>query len=230
MDDIYHNETYLKHNPTWHQEDSPWKAAYIRQILRKNGVEGNRVCEIGCGAGEILNQLYDISPETTRFYGYELSEVAFRLCEPKAKERLRYYNSDPLILTDQIFDVALVIDVFEHIADYFEFLKDVKRLATYKVFHIPLELSAQSIIRSTPLLDSRHQLGHLHFFTKDLAVDSLCCAGYEIIDCCYTNAAFDLPKKLRTKFLNLPRWLLYKISPDLCSRIFGGFSLMVLAR
>lgn len=230
MESIYTDRTYLEHNPTWHQEDSPWKAAKIQALLRRNGVALTEVCEIGCGAGEILNQLYKTSPQTSRFYGYELSEIAYQLCLPKSKDRLTFYHSDPLTTANRVFDVALIIDVFEHVQDFIGFIKDVKHLATFKVFHIPLELSAQSVIRSSPLLGSRHRLGHLHFFTKDLALDSLRQAGYDIVDYCYTNAAFDLPKKLRTKLLNLPRRVLYSISPDICSRILGGFSLLVLAR
>ena len=51
--EMYLDGTYLEHKPTWHVEDSPWKAKQIHTILSKNNIKPNTVCEVGCGAGEI---------------------------------------------------------------------------------------------------------------------------------------------------------------------------------
>jgi len=57
--EIYTEEkgNYLENNPTWHIEDSPWKAKQIFKMLNKNSINPKSIAEIGCGAGEILNQL-----------------------------------------------------------------------------------------------------------------------------------------------------------------------------
>src|SRR3954447_10713433 len=75
---IYSNAEYLASNPTWHVEDSPWKAQKIYEILRRNNLKPSRIAEIGCGAGEILVQLKVHLPESS-FVGYEMSEQAFAL-------------------------------------------------------------------------------------------------------------------------------------------------------
>src|SRR5213075_586346 len=54
---IYQSGEYLDKNPTYHVEDSAWKARQIFQMIEKNRVKPASVCEVGCGAGEILKQL-----------------------------------------------------------------------------------------------------------------------------------------------------------------------------
>ena len=46
------------------------------------------------------------------------------------------------------YDVLLVIDVFEHVPDYLGFIEKLRQKADLKVFHIPLDLSVSSIVRS----------------------------------------------------------------------------------
>ncbi len=36
MTHIYEDGKYLDNNPLWHEEDSPWKAKWIRGIIEKN--------------------------------------------------------------------------------------------------------------------------------------------------------------------------------------------------
>ena len=53
---LYRDGQYLAANPGWHAEDSPWKAAQTLQMFRRNRLSPKTVCEVGCGAGEILKQ------------------------------------------------------------------------------------------------------------------------------------------------------------------------------
>lgn len=54
---IYTDGKYLQENPTWHLEDSPWKAEHILRMMQKNQLMPRSICEVGCGAGGILQQL-----------------------------------------------------------------------------------------------------------------------------------------------------------------------------
>ncbi|HVQ39324.1 MAG TPA: hypothetical protein VMS31_17425, partial [Pyrinomonadaceae bacterium] len=54
---IYQTGEYVERNPTYHVEDSPWKAQHILSLMQKNALQPRTICEIGCGAGEILRQL-----------------------------------------------------------------------------------------------------------------------------------------------------------------------------
>ncbi len=73
-DYVEKNSKYLNNNPTWHEEDSPWKAKQVVKMLSRNKLDINSIVEVGCGVGEILNQLYQILPNNIVFH------------------RLRYFN------------------------------------------------------------------------------------------------------------------------------------------
>ena len=68
----YHDGDYLKQNPTWDAEDSPWKAQKIRKILSANDIEPKTIAEIGCGAGEVLKELWKSYGGNVSCVGYEI--------------------------------------------------------------------------------------------------------------------------------------------------------------
>jgi hypothetical protein len=230
MDETYKDGAYKSSNPTWHVEDSPWKARQIETILRRNNVPTKTICEVGCGAGEILVQLQRTFP-SSQFFGYEISPQAFSLSQGRANARLQLHLKDLLTEQDAHFDVVLAIDVFEHIEDYLGFLKSLRTRGTFKVFHIPLDLSVQSLVRVTPILQHRKSVGHLHYFFKETAIETLQDCGYEIIDYLYTPRRLELPDlSLGAQLLKFPRQLLFSINADFAVRTLGGYSLLVLAR
>jgi cyclopropane fatty-acyl-phospholipid synthase-like methyltransferase len=228
---IYTKGDYLENNPTWHLEDSTWKAEQILNIIKKNNLQPLSVCEVGCGSGEILNQLYLKLPDNRDFIGYEISPQAFQLCQEKNKDRLKFKLGNLIQEEDVFFDLLLCIDVFEHIEDYFTFLRSLRKKAQYKIFHIPLDLSVSSVLRSTPILRARQNVGHLHYFSKETAIATLKETGYEICDYFYTASSIGLPvKHFRTLLGNFPRKVFYSLNQDIAVRLLGGYSLLVLAR
>jgi len=231
LENIYTTGEYLKNNPTWHSEHSPWKARQILKIITKNKIEPHSICEVGCGVGEILNQLYLIMSDDVLFDGYEISPQAFELSQCKKKDRLRFYLKDFIENDSSFFDVVLAIDVVEHVEDYIGFLRKLRNRGMYKVFHFPLDMSLQKLLRVKPLLRGRYDVGHLHYFTKETALATLRDVGYEIIDCFYTGSTVELPVRSCKQFLmKLPRKLMFKISKDVTVRVFGGYDLLVLTR
>jgi hypothetical protein len=96
--------------------------------------------------------------------------------------------------------------------------------------HFPLDLSALSVLRERPLLLVRDKVGHLHYFTRGLALSLLQESGFEIIEARYTGAALDMPQRfLKTRVAGVGRRLVYTINHDLGARLLGGETLMVLA-
>ena len=226
---IYTDGTYLRNNPDWHTDDSAWKAAHIAKLLARHGVKPNTVCEIGCGAGEILRNLATHLEPRTKFFGYEISPDAYQLCARKSGGNFAFRLAN-LLEEPAYFDVAMACDVFEHVEDYFGFLRKLRAKAQYKVFHIPLELSALSVGRRRPLLDARRTVGHIHHFSKETALATLEDTGYKVIDHCYTSGRTELGSLgWKTRLLKGPRAALYKLSPDAAARVLGGYSLLVLA-
>ncbi len=231
MTQIYEDGTYLDNNPLWHAEDSPWKAKQIRSIIEKNSLNPKSICEIGCGAGEILNQLSEQYADEKEFIGYEVSPQAFELCNKKSKNNLIFKLSDLLEDTAVYFDIVMAIDVFEHVEDYFGFLRKLKEKAEYKIFHIPLDLSVQTVLRSSPIIKGRKSVGHIHYFTKETALETLRDTGYEIVDYFYTAGSLELPNRgWKANLLKLPRNFAFSVNKDLAVRLLGGYSLLVLAK
>lgn len=225
---IYHTGEYFQKNPQYHVEDSLWKAQQIQKLLFKQNLLVNSVCEIGCGGGEVLRQLQLQMPQSSVFFGYEISPYAYEICKSRENERLHFYLEDILVKDIKPVDLLLCLDVFEHVEDYLGFLRIVKQKAKYKIFHIPLDLSINSLLRYRSILYAREKVGHLHYFMKVTALATLRDTGYQIIDYIYTPSSLDRGKGIKSKIAKLPRKVLYKINQDVAVRILGGYSLLVL--
>lgn len=229
--EMYTSGDYLKKNPTWHVEDSLWKAKMILKMITQNDIMPKTVCEVGCGAGEILKQLQLNMPKECNFYGYEISPQAFEICKKRASNKLHFELRDILLEKEVFFDLILLIDLIEHLEDYFNFLRGIKPKSQYKILHIPLGLSVQSVLRRSRILRARESSGHIHYFTKEIALQILKDVGYEVLDYFYTAGAVELPAQSVKSFIaKLPRKIFFTIHKDLAVRILGGYSLMVLLK
>lgn len=230
MASIYTDGTYLRNNPEWHADDSAWKAEHVARLLERNAVAPATVCEVGCGAGEVLASLKRRLPPDTCFTGWDISPNAYALCSRKSAPRLEFRLGD-LVQAPDHYDVLMAIDVFEHVEDYFGFLRGLRARATHKVFHIPLELSALWVARGEPLLRQRRAVGHIHHFSKETALATLEDTGYRVIDHFYTSGATDLAGYgWKSGLLKWPRKALFSMDQDAAARLLGGYSLMVLAQ
>jgi SAM-dependent methyltransferase len=230
MDSVYQDGTYFTKNPTWDEEDSAWKSQHIFNVIRKHHLAFQSVCEVGCGAGEILRQLQHQLPPSVRFTGYEISPQAYSLCKTKENERLSFVLGDFFNLNKSHFDLLLIIDVLEHVEDCYGFLRRLQTHGTYKIFHIPLDIAAWKVLGGY-LMTKRSQYGHIHYFTKETALAMLQDTGYEILDSFYTGFYNGPQRRPFGIFaMDFLRKGVYAMNPDLSVRLFGGFSLMVLAK
>src|SRR5581483_1199466 len=124
-------------------------------------------------------------------------------------------------------DLLLILEVVDHVEDYLGFLRSLKTRAEWKIFSFSLDITVQGALRRKGLLHRRHVHSHLHYFNKETALDSLRHTGYEIVDCSYQAVP---PAAGMAKFVKPIRRLGFTASPDLAVRMFGGYSLLVLAR
>jgi cyclopropane fatty-acyl-phospholipid synthase-like methyltransferase len=230
MREMYEGNLYGEKNPKWHEEDAPWKARHIERMIRKNKISHETICEIGCGTGEILLTLEKGFPAAS-LSGYEISPQAFKRAAQKETAHTKFYLKDLPSENDPRFDVVLAIDVIEHVEDYISFIKRLRTLGTYKIFHIPLDLSVQSLIRAWPILGLRRNVGHIHYFFKNTALATLEDCGYDVIDHCYTASRLELPNQSRSsRIVRLPRRISFAVNADFAVRVLGGYSLLVLAK
>lgn len=230
LESIYTTGEYLQKNPNWHVEESPWKSTQILRMLAQNNIAPRTICEVGCGAGEVLRQLQKNMDPECLFWGYEISPQAFELSKTRANEKLHFKLLDIRKEEGSFFDLILVLDVIEHIEDYFSFLRDIRPKGQYKLLHLPLDLSVQSILRPNGLPGVRQAYGHIHYFTKSIALQVLKDVGYEVLDYFYAPRSIGLADNIIKKLLIPPRTLFFFLQQDLAVRILGGYSLMVLAK
>jgi SAM-dependent methyltransferase len=227
---IYRDGSYLKNNPSWHIEESPFKVRQIRRMMGRQKLAPKTVCDVGCGAGLVLAELQPYLPADCFCWGYDVSPDALAMSAGRGNEKLSFRLHD--IRKDECeiyFDLLLMLDVFEHVEDYIGLIRSVRSKAKQKLFHIPLDLSVQAVMRKNGLLRRRDNHAHLHYFTQETALRTLTDVGYTIVDYFYTPRCIELGDLLIQKMLRVPRQVSYAIAPDLTVRVLGGYSLMVLA-
>jgi SAM-dependent methyltransferase len=227
---IYRDGSYLKYNPSWHVEESPFKVRQILRMQKRQNLAPETICDVGCGVGAVLAELQTHLSADCICWGYDVSADAIAMCASRSNKNLRFFIRDiRRDKTDVFFDLLLMLDVFEHVEDYMGLVRDIRSKGKYKLFHIPLDLSVQAVARENGLLRRRDDHAHLHYFTKETALRTLTDVGYHLIDYFYTPRCIELGDRFVQRFARLPRKLCFGISPDLTVRVLGGYSLMVLA-
>jgi Methyltransferase domain len=227
----YFDDGYLSENPEWDRKDALWKANQVLLMLSKNQIKPLSLCEVGCGSGDILVNLLK-SLTSTKMTGFDISPQVERFWEEhKGISEIEFYLGDFHKINNSKYDLLLMLDVIEHLSDPFVFLENSRACANYFIFHIPLDLSASSVARGTPLIQSRNKVGHLHYYTKDLALATIQETGYKILDWCYTGAYSNSPtRSFKTQLAFFPRQFLYSLNKDFGVRLLGGETLVVLAK
>lgn len=227
----YLNETYLINNPSWDRGDALWKAKNVLLILESHNIQVQSLCEVGCGTGDILVSLAN-KFQKTKIVGFDISPYLQNFWQKHDNSlNIKFILGEFHSINDEVFDVIMMLDVFEHVRDPFTFLEDARKWGKWFVFHVPLDLSVTTVARGYPLINGRNKSGHIHYYTKDLALATLKDTGYDIVDWRYTGASLNSPHRgLITRLVAPLRRLLYLINHDLAVRVVGGETLIVLAR
>lgn len=219
VDGAYHRKT----GGTWHLEDSPFKAGQVRRMISRHPeIPIRSVCDIGCGAGGVLAELDRSLAPAVSLVGYEPSPQAHELSLSLGNRRCEFILGDAFEDT-RSYDVALVLDVVEHVEDCFGFLRACAQKARWKIYHIPLDASASLVLRGVNCWDS---VGHLHLFTLETALKTVEHSGQRVADWFLTPVSLRRPHRAATRLTNLPRRLL---PAKIGARLLGGYSVMVLA-
>lgn len=225
----YHDaDAYMADTGTWHEEDAAWKAEHLLGALRGAGWTPGRVADVGCGTGGVLAHLAPRMPGA-ELHGFEIAEPAYRIAKARETERLRFHHRSLLDEAGEAFDLVLAMDVFEHVPDYLGFLGALRPHGAAFAFHIPLDLSVRTVWQRG-MSAKRTRVGHLHFFTADTARDALRDTGYRVVAERFTHAIVQpAPAGLKAKLRTAHHRALFGMSPEMCARVLGGCSLMVLA-
>ncbi|MBL4774791.1 MAG: class I SAM-dependent methyltransferase [Mariprofundus sp.] len=225
----YLDGTYASQNPSWDSEDSEWKAAKVCSLIGAMAEFPESICEVGCGGGGVLAAIRKSHPEMA-LNGYDISPSVVSFWENHDDLNVDFHVGD-FLKSDGSYDLILLLDVLEHVSDPHAFLLGIRPRAAMFVFHFPLDISSLSVLRESPLLYVRRKVGHIHYFTKGLALELLSECGFEVVNAQYTGAAFNSPQvSWKTKLAQVPRHLAYAVNKDFGVRLLGGETLMVLAK
>ena len=104
-------------------------------------------------------------PPSTVFTGVEPMPEAYSRCAAKSRERLTFKHGTAADMVE-VFDFGAPPNVFEHVEDYLGFLRSLTRLGRQFIFHIPLDMNAQMVLRDEPIMRVRREVGHLHYFSS----------------------------------------------------------------
>ena len=230
--DIYINGEYFRNNPTWDIADAEWKTDVIFSLLEKNNISVSEVIEVGCGAGQNLVELLGKIPAIKQLTGYDISPQAIDLANQHVSDKLSFFNKDITAEEYIATELMLVIDVVEHVDDYYGFLRKLNGKSNYFVFHIPLDLSCRTVLKPHVMLQQRQSVGHIHYFTKEIAEWALHDTGYEVIDWVYTKPVVDVERAKSVKrFIKKSlRNFSFAINRDWTAKKWGGYSMMILAK
>lgn len=230
--DIYIDGKYYQNNPAWDAADATWKVEIIYSLLQKNNITAHDVIEVGCGAGNNLVELLKKDRQIKKLSGYDISPQAIELAKQNETDSITYHQADFLAKETAVADLILMIDVLEHVDDFYGFLRKLKNKGRNFVFHIPLDLSCRTIMKPHVLLQQRQSVGHIHYYTKELVEWALHDTGYEITDWVYTKPVIDAEPANSVKrwIKKILRNISFAVNKDWSVKKWGGYSMMILAK
>src|SRR5207247_10086716 len=123
--EFYTTYSYLEKNPLWHTEESCWKAEHVLRMINRHKIAPRTICEVGCGAGEVLKQLQHRLDKECDFLGFDISPQAIELCRSRANERLHFELGNVTKISERFFDVIMVMDVIVHLEATYSLMHNV---------------------------------------------------------------------------------------------------------
>jgi cyclopropane fatty-acyl-phospholipid synthase-like methyltransferase len=229
LSQIYQDGTYAAKNPSFGDDHANLKISVALKAIREFKLRHENIAEVGCGGGAIISGLADCVKSQSAV-GFEPMPEAFAVAKTRSSPGVEFRNEVIGPESRGNYDIVLCFDVFEHIEDYFSFLRNLRRIGENFLFNIPLDMNAQMVARGEPIRRVRDEVGHIHYFSKDSALASLTECGYTIGGCFYTfHGEGNSGGHLAFRLMKYPRKFLYAVNQDLAVRTLGGYSLLVWA-
>lgn len=229
QDTYYTSGEFLAHSSG--AADATFKVEQLIKVLAATPslkpAAGDRVADVGCGAGETTRRLAAAFPGA-HIDGYDIHPQIDTLTP---EDNIRFFRSDfCTIELETPYDLSVLFDVIEHVPDPISFVKAVALRSRAVAFHIPLDDSSFVWLRNLMLPKLTHP-GHLVALSPATALTLVALTGVRTRTFVY-SPVFRAPtgrERGTQRLFNFARAVLYSISPYLTQRLLGGVSLMVVA-
>jgi ubiquinone/menaquinone biosynthesis C-methylase UbiE len=185
-------------------EITPWEsliADNIRFLLKTANKPDVCLLDIGCGAGkwdifasEVLSTEKD---SNSIIMGFDISKAPIFLAKARKGKLTRGYlvaDASNIPLTNNNFDVVIVVAVLHHLSNHEAFqrlIKEVKRVANDNASALFVENTIDNPLKNYLVKSWRKKFSssdlHLHGFTSKELIELLRTNGFEIRKCKYEN-------------------------------------------
>lgn len=151
------------------------------ELLDTAGDAGKRIVDFGCGPGVFLDLLRQAGFDPNLISGVDISEDACRTCQAKG---LRAAHGDIFEFDGQA-DVAVLIDVLEHIFDPDGFFSRLREIAPEAVIVAPnfssYKQRVEMLAGRVPFQNKVNRGGHVFFINHDVAREYFRKHGFEVV-------------------------------------------------
>lgn len=182
--DRYVGHEYGALHPGWHEEDAASKADDIVPFVERavRGSREVRLVDIGCGTGTVValtkRALERGGRHTVQAVGVDPAPVP--LSDDAVLEGVaRVVGTD--VGDAERFDVALLIDVLEHLDNPRACLIDLRRVANHVVVRQPL-LDSLGTYRHSLYREQRTKWGHINYWNHRSFDDLMLGCGWVPVD------------------------------------------------
>lgn len=253
ISEFYKTDEYLRKHPSLHEEDSPWKVnkiipmvdSFIENQRHKNEIN---VLDVGGGAGLILKSISSYIQERYAIrvnkFALDLSPGMLKIQKANNPDLKRLLNEDitEVSLKDKEMDLVLMVDVIEHVPEPLKALEELKRASKFMIFKVPLDDNIYSNVRNL-LSGGKYTAnyskisGHINTYNLSKIRNQIEANAGVILSCYFTDTfSYVLNSEFYSKEMDLRHRIgyfvascAYRLSPRLCSRLFGG-SVVILVR
>lgn len=248
---LYGSDDYMSKNPTLHEEDSAWKVQkmlpFVDRFCAICGRKEIDVLDVGGGAGIILR---DVSAYIEKKHGIKVRKHALDMSPGMLKIQARNNPGLSSARAQDIcrtsigakeMDLALMIDVIEHVPEQENALSEIARISRFVIFKVPLEdnLMTRALNLATMGRQRRHwveKIGHCNIYTFGSIRKAIEESTGEILDSSFTNvfryystSEFYIRRgRVRDRMVNALGRALFFLSPRLCSLIVSDFSMFLV--
>lgn len=248
----YESGEYIINNPTLHEEDSAWKVKKITPFLDVvfHGLNKSDISllDVGGGVGIILREVGDMLTKKYKMqvkkYCLDLSPDILRIQKKYNPDAVGFFREDisNTSFPDKSIDLVLMVDVLEHIPEPSRAISEIKRIAYYVIFKVPLEdnLTLKTINFFTKGKFRQEKtfgvLGHVNCYNANSLKKEIEKGGGKIIMFGYANVFEYLLEspyyQNKNTFIHRVVYFLGKtvflISPHMAARVFNDFAICLV--